>query len=246
MKILIITVAGLSSRFSKSLGYECLKCIYTPDIPESSLLYKMLHQPVRFDKYIIVGGYKYSELEIAVKKMFPEYAHKIVLIENKYYATYGSGYSLYLGLQQAIKYHPNEIVFAEGDLYIDAESFLKIYESELNVVTSNKEAIWANKAVAFYYDVEYKVHYIYDTGHKLLEIKEPFIGIFNSGQIWKFANFDLVRSAYNKVTEEEWKGTNLSFIQKYFWELSKEEYTNIQFKKWINCNTVNDFKMIKE
>lgn len=246
MKILIITVAGLSSRFSKSLGYECLKCIYTPDIPENSLLYKMLHKPVKFDKYIIVGGYKYSELKIAVKKMFPECASKIVLTENKYYATYGSGYSLYLGLQQAIKYRPDEIVFAEGDLYIDTESFFKVCESEQSVVTSNSEAIWANKAVAFYYDIKYKIHYIYDTGHKFLEIKEPFIGIFNSGQVWKFADFGLVSSVYNKVTEKEWKGTNLSFIQKYFCELSEEEYTNIQFKTWINCNTVNDFKMIKE
>lgn len=246
MKILLITVAGLSSRFSKSLGYECLKCIYTPDIPENSILYRMLHQPAKFDKYIIVGGYKYSELKAAIKRMFPEYENRIVLVENKYYAMYGSGYSLYLGLQEAIKYHPVEIIFAEGDLYVDTKSFLKIYESKLSVVTSSMEAILASKAVVFYYDMDYKIHYIYDTGHTLLEIKEPFTGIFNSGQIWKFADYNLVTSVYNKITKKEWQGTNLVFIQKYFQELSKKEYTNIQFREWINCNTVDDFKMIKE
>lgn len=28
MRILLVTVAGLSSRFSQSVGYPCLKCLY--------------------------------------------------------------------------------------------------------------------------------------------------------------------------------------------------------------------------
>ena len=31
VKALIVTVAGMSSRFSESLGRECLKCIYYPN-----------------------------------------------------------------------------------------------------------------------------------------------------------------------------------------------------------------------
>lgn len=29
MRVLIITCAGMSTRFSKSVGYNCLKCIYS-------------------------------------------------------------------------------------------------------------------------------------------------------------------------------------------------------------------------
>lgn len=246
MKILVITVAGMSSRFSQSLGYECLKCIYTPNTLKNCLLYRMMHQPVDFDKYVIVGGYKYSVLEDMIKHMFPEYRDRIVLTENKYYSIYGSGYSLYLGLKEALGFKPDEIVFTEGDLYIDPESFVNVCENRLSVVTSNNEAILAGKAVAFYYDMDYKIHYIYDTNHTSLEIKEPFIGIFNSGQVWKFADCSLAANVYNGMASKEWQGTNLVFIQKYFQRLAKEKYINIQFKEWINCNTVDDFKRIRK
>ena len=66
VRILIITVAGMSTRFSQSIGQPCLKCIYYSSDSKESLLYQMLHQPVYFDKYIIVGGYMYDELQKTV------------------------------------------------------------------------------------------------------------------------------------------------------------------------------------
>lgn len=242
MKILIVTVAGLSSRFSESLGRPCLKCLYNENCIEESLLYTMLHQDGEFDYYVIVGGFMYDELKTAVEKEFKEFGDKILLVENERYADYGSGYSLYLALQKILDKDFDEVIFAEGDLYVDRESFRKIYDNANNVITCNTEPILANKAVAFYYDKNYRIHYIYDTEHSTLEINEPFRGIFNSGQIWKFADADRLRTAVASICEEKWKGTNLVLIQEYFGSLSKCEYEIVTFKKWVNCNTVFDYK----
>lgn len=244
MKILIITVAGCSTRFSKSIGYETLKCIYYKIDYKESLLFKLIQQPVEFDKYIIVGGYKYDELCMAVEEWFPEYADRIVLVKNPYFAEYGSGYSLYYGIQEAQNYKFDEIIFAEGDLFVDSDSFKQIFEAKTDVITCNKDPIHANKAVTYYFDLNLKIHYLYDTGHNFFEIKEPFISIYNSGQIWKMINRDRICSVCRNMKISEWKGTNLVFIEKYFNEMKSSEYEVIQFKNWINCNTVDDFSII--
>ncbi|MCI8984450.1 MAG: licC domain protein [Lachnospiraceae bacterium] len=244
-RLLIITVAGISERFSQSLGKKHLKCIYYYNHFNESLLYHMLHQNIDFDKYIIVGGFMYKELESIIKLYFTDYIDKIILTKNEKYREYGSGYSLYMGLQKALEFDFDEIVFAEGDLFVDTDSFHKVIESDKNVITCNQEPILANKAVAFYYDEHYGIHYIYDTGHYSFQIREPFLGIFNSGQIWKFNQPSRVRNVYNELNYE-WKGTNLLFIQKYFQGLSQNDYDIIQFKQWINCNTIADFNRIVE
>lgn len=242
MKILIVTVAGLSSRFSESLGSPCLKCLYHENSIEESLLYRMLHQDGEFDYYVIVGGFMYDDLKAAIAKDFKEFGDKILLIENKHYADYGSGYSLYLALQKIMDKDFDEVIFAEGDLYVDRESFRKVYNYTGNVITCNTEPILASKAVAFYYDKDYVIHYLYDTSHSILEINEPFQGIFNSGQIWKFADADRLKNAVCSISEEKWQGTNLVLIQEYFGGLRKHEYDVVMFKRWVNCNTVLDYK----
>ncbi len=244
MKILLITVAGLSSRFSESVGRECLKCIYYENSIEDSLLYQLLHMSDAFDKYILVGGFRYEELQASIQRDFEELQDKIILVENTKYREYGSGYSLYLGLEAAQKLPCQGLVFAEGDLYLDKESFERILASDKNVITYNRDPIWANKAVAFYFDRQRQVHYIYDTSHNTLEIQEPFLGIFNSGQVWKFKEADRVRNVMASMNEINWQGTNLVFVQRYFEQLSEQDYEMIGFEKWINCNTVLDFRKI--
>ena len=246
MKALIVTVAGMSTRFSESLGYDCLKCLYYPHNIQESLLYKMLHHNVQFDYYIVVGGFLFDELSSVIEKDFKEFEGKILLINNEHYAAYGSGYSLYLALQEVQKMDLDEIIFAEGDLYVDEESFQKIYHTPNNVITCNQEPIFASKAVAFYFDKNNAIHYIYDTGHQALEIKEAFLGIFNSGQIWKFADAERLRQVIASIDEKEWHGTNLVLIQEYFGGLNREEYYVITFREWINCNTISDYEKIKK
>lgn len=246
MKALLITVAGTSSRFRESLGRECLKCIYYENSYEDSLLYRMISGNTEFDCYIIVGGFRYEELAAFVNKYLPENRDRIVLVENRSYEQYGSGYSLYVGMKEAIRLDCDELVFAEGDLYVDRAGFDRVCSARNNVITYNRDSILASKAVAFYFDEQYGVHYIYDTGHSALQIREPFLGIFNSGQIWKFYEKDRISEAFHAVSERKWQGTNLVYIQEYFGRLTDREYEMIEFSTWINCNTVSDFRKIKE
>ncbi len=246
MRALLITVAGLSSRFSKSLGRKCLKCIYYENNPEESLLYRMICQDKNFDRYIIVGGFLFEELEEYIHCYLSDVEDRIVLVENEAYQEYGSGYSLYLGLRQAVDLGCDELVFAEGDLYVDHAGFAKICDAGNNVITMNRESIEANKAVAFYYDGNQGIHYIYDTRHNVLEIGEPFLGIYNSGQIWKFHDRERIGTVFHSIREQEWRGTNLVFIQKYFEGLERRSYQAVMLDVWINCNTVDDFRKIAD
>ena len=86
------------------------------------------------------------------------------------------------------------------------------------------------------------IHYVYDTSHSMLQINEPFLGIFNSGQIWKFSDSDIMRKTFYELTEEEWQGTNLVYVERYFKKVENRDI--ITFKEWINCNTVEDFRQI--
>lgn len=245
MRILITTVAGKATRFSESVGYPCLKCLYHERKVEESLLYTMLHQDEEFDYYVIVGGFMYEELKAATHEHFKEFGDRILLVQNEHYADYGSGYSLYLALLKIKDMDFDEVVFAEGDLYVDKESFRRVNDSAKSVVTCNAEAILAKSAVAFYFDTDYVIHYIYDTEHSALEIKEPFMSIFNSGQIWKFADAVHLRETMQLLTENDWRGTNLVFIQKYFESLTQDAYDIIAMKKWFNCNLISDYKKMQ-
>lgn len=246
MKVLLITVAGTSSRFRESLGRECLKCIYYEKSYEESLLYRMIRRNTEFDCYIIVGGFRYEELVGFVNRFMKEIRDRIVLVENPFYEQYGSGYSLFVGMKEAIRIDCDELVFAEGDLYVDSAGFDRVCGIRNNVITYNRESILASKAVAFYFDERQGLHYIYDTGHSALHIGEPFLGIFNSGQIWKFYEKGRMVAAFHAIRESEWRGTNLVYIQEYFGRLTDQEYEMVEFSTWINCNTVSDFRNIKE
>lgn len=246
MKCLIITVAGMSTRFSDSVGEETIKCLYYERRFEECLLYRLIYNDCDyFDKIIIVGGFHYSELMQCMQIHFCELKDKIDVIYNKNYKKYGSGYSLYLGLNRACELGASEIVFAEGDLFVSQKEFREVAECCKSVITANFEPIYASKAVAFYFDMTDKIHYIFDVKHGVLEIKEPFTSIRNSGQIWKFTEMDRIRRICSGLLEEEKQGTNLVIIQKYFEVMNLEEYIIYDFHKWINCNKVEDFRNIK-
>ncbi|MBU5430983.1 hypothetical protein KQI22_13080 [Kineothrix sp. MSJ-39] len=245
MKILIITVAGMATRFSESIGHECLKCLYYEEDITETLLYRMLSMGQQnVDKYIIVGGFCFNQLEEAIQQEFSEFSDKIVLVENRRFSTYGSGYSLLCGLQKAFELGATDIVFAEGDLYLDQETFRQICNLKESAITCNREAIKASESVAFYYDCEAKIHYIFDTLHGQLVIHEPFTAIYNSGQVWKFSDVQRLGEICSAMSDKEEKGTNLVIVQKYFETMKRKDYKLIRFEHWINCNTIEDFKRI--
>ena len=51
----------------------------------------------------------------------------------------------------------------------------------------------------------------------------------------------LAKKAFDSITDDEWKGTNLVFVERYFSQLGPDEYDNLHFSEWINCNRIEDF-----
>lgn len=244
MRVLLLTVAGLSSRFSSSVGYPCLKCLYHKNHIRESLLAGMLKRHDFFDRIVVVGGFQYKKLTDTLDHEFGELAYKLQVVENPEFERYGSGYSLYLGLKESSGLEYDELVFAEGDLFVDDESFSAVCASKKNVLTYNRLPIYANKSVVCYFDSNKKPHYIYDTAHGELKIEEPFWSIFNSGQIWKFRNGPLLKFLTDHLTAGERQGTNLVLVNQYFQSVEADEIEVIGLKEWMNCNTVEDFEQI--
>ena len=242
MKSLIITVAGMSSRFNKDTKENVLKCLYYENTPVNSLLSLQVHKAYNLvDEIIVVGGYKYEDLEHFIRTEMKDVNHKMKLVYNDHYSDYGSGYSLLKGIE-LVSEEADEIIFIEGDLFFDTESVEKIINSKKDVISVNNEPILSNKAVALYFDASNYPHYIYDTSHSCLEIHEPFTAIYNSGQMWKFMNPTRVKEICQFLTPEQGQGTNLEIIQKYFGAYKSSQLDIIRINLWFNCNTVADYR----
>lgn len=243
MKSLIITVAGTARRFNEDTEEETLKCLYYKERPAYSLLSQILEKAAAFDEFIIVGGFLFDKLQQFIACHLGRYASRIRLIYNPEYSTYGSGYSLFLGIR-AVSPNASEIVFVEGDLYYDAPDFEQVVASPKDVLTINHEPIKANKAVVFYERPDGKVRYLYDISHRHLQIDEPFLAIYNSAQIWKFTHLSKLRDMIGNLSQEQLAGTNLEIIQAYFGVLDKAAYDIVPFDTWHNCNTVADYNQV--
>lgn len=245
MKYLIITVAGTATRFNRDTKEETLKCLYYTDEPQYALLAQLLKNCGEYDKYILVGGgYLYEKLGRFVKNELSGYGKKIELVYNEHFKDYGSGYSLYKGIE-AIK-EAGDVTFVEGDLFFMATDFRQVYNSPKSVITINREPIYSNKAVALYINVDGKPRYLYDTNHQTLTVSEPFKAIFNSGQMWKFSSSERLLKTVDSLTKEQLQGTNLEIIQAYFSDMNSEEYDVVTFTDWFNCNTVADYDIVRK
>jgi len=247
MRIAILTVAGISSRFNQGVEEDrkVLKCLYTEGGSEDTLLYHLLKKCSYADRIIIVGGYKYDDLrafcETELSGEFPQ----IELVYNEHYADLSSGYSLYLGVNEAVKNSPEEILFVEGDLDIDEPSFENVVRSEGTVLTYTYEPIYADKAVVLYKNGDGRYKYAFNSSHGLLSIDEPFSCMLNSGQAWKFSDMDALTKANRKFCESDRTGTNLVIIQSYIDSLDNDKITLVPLKRWTNCNTRADYAIIK-
>ena len=242
MKSLIITVAGLSSRFNRDLEQPVLKCLYYEDNPCCSLLAMQISRTYDYvDEIVIVGGYKYDDLTTFVTKFIKDNEYKIKTVYNEHYHDYGSGYSLLKGIESLSK-DTEEVTFIEGDLFFDEQSVEEILESRKDVISVNNEPILSNKAVALYFDANNYPHYIYDTNHSCLEIHEPFTAIYNSGQMWKFTNPSKLRKVCAELNQKQIEGTNLEIVQHYYGNIASGKLEIVRVDKWYNCNTVSDYK----
>lgn len=236
-------MAGTATRFNRDTEEETLKCLYHRGDPRNTLLYQILDKARDFDEFIIVGGYLFDRLSRYVGEELDEFREGITLVHNPEYATYGSGYSLILGIANCSA-ETGQIVFVEGDLYFDSEDFDRVVSSGKNVITINHEPITARKAVVVYERLDHLLRYLYDTSHSYLRIEEPFLSIYNSGQIWKFMDPAKLREVVAGLTPGQVRGTNLEIIQGYFGDLEAGNYEIVDFATWHNCNTVADYNTV--
>lgn len=242
MGIAIITVAGISSRFNEGRKENVLKGIYSTGNPRKTLLYSILKKCAGCDRVILVGGYQYKHLEEYIDTYRREFPFEIEMVYNPFYETYGSGYSLWKGLERCFAEGGlSDIMLIEGDLIFDKKSFERIKNSKLSCVTYNYQPIYSNKAVVAYINEKQQIKYVFNTAHGLLRITEPFSMLMNSGQIWKFAEPDRVERLMREMAAEEWQGTNLVFVEKYFEGVSEGKREMVALERWENCNTRYDY-----
>ena len=244
MKIAIITIAGISSRFNEGIddNNKVLKCLYTEGGKEETLLYHLMKKCSYADHIILVGGYKFEDLCSFYKNELIQEFPSVTLVLNEFYSNFGSGYSLYLGIQAAIKHNPSEILFVEGDLDIDNESFDRVVDDDKSVLTYTYEPIYANKAVVLYKDDKDQYRYAFNSSHGLLTIGSAFSCILNSGQTWKFTEVDKLKIANEKFFEMAKEDTNLRIIQNYL--DAGVEVDLVPLDRWTNCNTRDDYRKI--
>ena len=249
LRIAIITVAGISSRFNDGISEDkkALKAIYSDCDKDQTLLSHLIGQCGYADRIIVVGGYKYSDLKSYIDNSVPySLRNKIMIVQNEHYIDLASGYSLYLGFEMALKEkNIRDILFVEGDLDIDDVSFQSVVKSDRTVLTDTYETIEASKSVVFYKDSVGRYRYAFNSQHGLLHITEPFYEIMNSGQLWKFTDIDALRKANEEFFITDMGGTNLSIIQKYLDQVSPDSIEVVRLKEWTNCNTREDYIKIK-
>ena len=242
MKIAIVAVAGVSSRFNRDEKEEVLKGIYTTTDYRKTLLYSILRKCSGLDKVVLVGGYQYEKLKAYIEEHKGDFLFPIQLVYNPYYSELGTGYTLRVGLEECLKEENcTDIVLVEGDLFFDEASFERVKTAKHSVATYNHKVIYSNKAVIAYVDLQKRLKYVFSTSHGAVQILEPFLSIYNSGQIWKFADIALVRKMMRELPKEALEGTNLQFVEAYFSKVKEEEREMIPLELWENCNTRGDY-----
>ena len=244
MQIAIITNAGISSRFNEGVPEEQkkLKAIYTESDSGNTLLYHQLLKCAFADRIILVSGYKADSLREYCASLSKEQMDKITIVHNDHFEDLSSGYSLYLGLNEAFRINPSEILFVEGDLDIDDISFAKVVFCPKSVLTYTYEPIFSNKAVVLFKDEKDHYQYAFNSSHGLLSIDSPFSCILNSGQTWKFTDIEALKKANDKFINEAKSDTNLRIIQGYLDQGVDVELVPLQ--RWTNCNTREDYRKI--
>lgn len=238
MRSFITTVAGQSTRFNQGHTDPVLKCLYHTEKTPECTLHRLLRQAgsVGFDHLIVVGGYRYQELQCAME----DYGGPPVeLVYNPRWQDSGSMYSLYYGALAAKG--ATEILFCEGDVITDSESFRRLASAQGDSFSIARDPIFADRSVAAYQGSDDRLHYLFDTNHGALTFPPNIKAIFHSAQAWKIGHGETFIHMNEQLTETERRGTNLVLIGRYFQRQPMEKLNLITIEHWINCNTREDF-----
>lgn len=254
MKDVIITLAGASSRFSKSVGKPAHKSIYCID--NKCLLFKMLDQLERSQNVknvIVVTGYQDSKVmsmidawnrgKIVELNDFPSMS--IFITYNPNWQETGSNESMLRGLMlwKTIKNKSESVVCIEGDLSVsNLEDLLNARVPAISRVTSNAQAILdASRDVLCCVFPDGRVEWVYDRAHKAFPIREQYAKIFASGQMWEFNTnskrfIEEMKHLFDYIKDRDiCQQTNLDIISRLTFD--PEIFV---FENWVNCNTIDD------
>lgn len=248
MKDVIITLAGASSRFSKSVGKPAHKSIYC--INNKCLLFKMLDQLERSQNVknvVIVTGYQDNDITLMIDawKYGNFRSMNIFIVHNQYWKETGSNESMLRGLLHwtMLENKSESVVCIEGDLSVsNLEDLLNAKVPTISRVTSNAQSILdASRDVLCCIFPDGRVEWVYDREHKAFPIREQYTKIFASGQMWEF-------NTNSKRFIEEMK-----HLADYIKDLDICNQTNLDIisrltfdpeifvlKDWVNCNTIDD------
>lgn len=237
----IITLAGTSSRFSASVGHECHKSLYRETPTDTPLLDWQLDllRRNRFDHVVLVGGYRFGEVQDHVRARWPD--SPLSLVFNEHYADWGSCHSFCLGID-AVPTGVDAVAFLEGDLLFDEATFAAMVASGGNAITAAPGIVDARTSVAFCISSSGGLAYYYDTAHAELQIPNSFVQLGNSGQVWQFADLPRLKRCSGHCGLPERQGTNLVPIQDYYSGSGTSTPRVFSFRTWFNCNTVTDYR----
>lgn len=246
-RALIITSAGCSTRFSRSIGRDVSKVLYFEGDPKECLLGCQLElvKDEGFDVIVIVGGYMFTQLRDFVASHYGS-DQRIKVVFNDKFREYGTCYSFACGLNALQDYDLDEIVFMEGDLAFDKATFTTIVSKDRDIITASQGVIHAETSVIFYVSMDNSLHYIYDARHEKLHINDSFIILGNSGQVWKFCDVNLLRKTVNMLGVGLCDDTNLLPVENYFNARGLKHVAFLTFDSWINCNTIDDYVIIRK
>lgn len=239
MRAFITTVAGQSTRFNQGCADPVLKCLYHTEKTPECILFRLLRQAAGagFDRLIVVGGYRYQDLQCAVEGY---HGPSVELVYNPRWQDSGSMYSLYYGVLAAAK--ATEILFCEGDIIMDSDSFRQLAAAQKDSFAIAREPIFADRSVAAYQGSDDRLHYLYDTQHGSLTFPPDVKAVFHSAQAWKIRGTEAFSRMNTQLTEEERRGTNLVLLERYFSQFPLGGLDCTVMERWINCNTREDFE----
>ena len=238
MRAFITTAAGQSTRFNQGCADPVLKCLYHTEKTPECILFRLLRQAVEagFDRLIVVGGYRYQDLQHAVE----EYHNpSIKLVYNPRWQDCGSMFSLYYGVLAAEG--ATELLFCEGDIITDRDSFRQLASAQKDSFAIAREPIFADRSVAAYQGSDDRLHYLFDANHGALTFPPNVKAVFHSAQAWKIDDGEAFIRLNAQLTETERRGTNLVLIERYFQRHAFRELRPVTLEHWINCNTREDF-----
>lgn len=257
-KYAIITAAGCSTRFSKSIGFECHKSLTPVDGLDGKSLLKWQIETLidnGVERVFAVGGYMFNIFNSQINNLEQKYKDKVEKVFNSEYFTTGSYLSMFLGfdrMYQLIKQNaipePTSIICVEGDVYASnlAEFVAKPFDygnCTIRPTTNGKSVLRADRDVIGVIDECGLLSWKYSTKHsEFTNVPSSIKMIFNSGQIWEICmKFLDWRKVHEQLDQQSYKNdTNLTFIDFF----SDEPDTPFELKDWVNANTVDDIRTI--